>query len=335
MNFNLIRYNSNLNNGVNRYASTLYSGLREEYGDRKNIQEIRVGKFEIMGHFGLVSTRLFAKLIARKLEKGSVNHATAAFLDNPWINVVTIHDVSFIENPQNYDSRYVRYNSRFMQSVLSSGKKIIVPSYIVREMVIQNFKVNEENLTAIHHGIQQLPNEYVESLENPYRDDTTHILIFGGLDNVRRKFNLILDRLINKNCNVFIIGYGNSPIYNKYRGIDNFHFMGYQDDTIVNQYIRYSDLVIYNSFDEGFGYIPLEVLRVGGIILVNDIPIFREMCADNAYYYKEDFSDFEEQYQKALISPKPNGKDYVEKNFPINKMVQQTMKIYESIRLPE
>ena len=55
MNINLVRYDSSLSNGVNRYSKTLYSGLTEIYGNGNSIKERRVRKIEIGGHFGLIS----------------------------------------------------------------------------------------------------------------------------------------------------------------------------------------------------------------------------------------------------------------------------------------
>lgn len=331
MNINLVRYDSSLNNGVNRYSKTLYSGLTEIYGNRNSIKELRVRKIEIGGHFGLISTRLMSKLTAGKLGNRDVNHATAAFLDNWRINVVTLHDVSFMEHINDYNSRYVRFNMKYLQNIFSKGKKIIVPSNVVRNMVIRNFKINADDIVSVHHGIEDVSDSYLESLENPFQDDKRHILIFGGLDNVRRKFNLILDRLQNTEYDIYVIGYGKNPIYDKYRSIRNIKFLGYQADRIVHQYIRHSDLVAYHSIDEGFGYVPLEVFMMGGKILLNDTPIFRETCGEFAFYYKNDFSDFSVMLESAMSSIKVDHRDYVKKNFSIEKMVKETMNVYLSV----
>ena len=330
MNINLVRYDSSLNNGVNRYSKTLYAGLKRIYGNNNSIKEQRVRKIEVGGHFGLISTRLMSKMTAGKLGERDVNHATAAFLDNRRINVVTLHDVSFVEHIHDYSRRYIRFNTEYLQNLFSKGKKIIVPSNVVRDMVIRNFKINADNIISIHHGIEDLSDSYLESLENPFEDDKKHILLFGGLDNVRRKFNLILDRLQNTEYDVYVIGYGKNPVYDKYRSIRNIKFLGYQADRSVHQYIRHSDLVAYHSIDEGFGYIPLEVFMLGGRILLNDSPIFRETCGDLAFYYKNDFSDFSEMLISASTSKKVDHRDYVRQNFSIEKMVKETMNVYLS-----
>lgn len=330
MNVNIIRYDSDLNNGVNRYASTLYKGMNQLYTKDHSIKEIRVRKLELFGHFGIISTRAFSKLNGISLAGGDVNHSTAAFLDNKKVKVVTLHDVSFMEHLNYYDERYVRYNSRYIQGILSTDKKIIVPSNVVREMVIRNFKSNEENVIAVHHGIQDLPDTYIEQLQNPYTNDKTHLLIFGGLDNVRRKFDLILDLLKGTEYEVYLIGYGHNPVYDKFRNIENINFLGYQEDNRVHEFIRFSDLVLYNSIDEGFGYVPLEVFNLNRKILLNDAPVFREMCGDHAFYYKNDFSDFQDQLDRALKADNPSTRDYVRQNFSIEKMAENTMIVYKS-----
>lgn len=330
MNINLLRYDSALNNGINRYSETLYKGMVNVYGSQNKISEYRIRKLEPYGHFGLISTRFFSKLAASHLGEGQINHATAAFLDNKKVNVITLHDVSFIEHPKDYDERYFRYNSNFLQNLFSQGKKTIVPSKVVRDMVIRNFKVNEDRIIAVHHGFDDLPDTYINSLENPFTDDKKHIVIFGGLDNIRRKFNLILDRLQNTEYIVYVIGYGKNPIYQKYRSISNIKFMGYQEDNVVHSYIKYSDLVAYHSIDEGFGRIPIEVFMLGGKILLNDIPIFREICGDLAFYYKNDFSDFQEMLDMAISKPRINNIGFVRKNYSIEKMVRETMNVYLS-----
>ena len=330
MNINLLRYDSSLNNGVNRYSETLFKGMVNVYGKQNKISEYKVRKLELYGHFGLISTRFFANLMASHLGKGQINHATAAFLDNKRVNVITLHDVSFIENPKDYDERYFRYNSNFLQKLFSQGKKTIVPSNVVRDMIIRNFKVKEDNLIAVHHGFDDLSDAYINSLKNPFKDDKKHIVIFGGLDNIRRKFNLILDRLQNTEYIVYVIGYGKNPIYQKYKGISNIKFMGYQEDHVVHSYIKYSDLVAYHSKDEGFGRVPIEVFMLGGKILLNDIPIFREICGDLAFYYRNDFSDFQEMLDMAISKPRLNNIGFVRENYSIEKMVKETMNVYQS-----
>ncbi|MEM0134074.1 MAG: glycosyltransferase, partial [Thermoplasmatales archaeon] len=311
MKINLISYDDPKNNGVNRYAQTLHAGLNKFYGKTDEIEWTKIHKYEIHGHFGLVSVRFLSALQARNYDKTDINHAVSTFLDAKAVNVITLHDVSFLEHHIDYTKKYVSYNKKHIQKLLLSNKKFIVPSNVVRDMVLRNFDVSPEKVVAIHHGIEQLSDDYKNSLQNPYKDEKIHIVILGGLDHIRRKFDKILERVRDTNYEVYVIGYGNNPVYDTFRSSTNIHFLGYLDDHSVHEYVKFSDLVAYNSVDEGFGYIPLEVFNLGGRVLTNEAPIFREICQDYAYYYNPNFSNFSEMLQLALHSNVKDVAHYV------------------------
>jgi glycosyltransferase involved in cell wall biosynthesis len=65
---------------------------------------------------------------------------------------------------------------------------------------------------------------------------------------------------------------------------DQVDFVGFVPEEELKRLIRNASALVYPSLDEGFGIPPLEALSVGVPVIVSDLPVFREVVGDAAFF---------------------------------------------------
>ena len=88
------------------------------------------------------------------------------------------------------------------------------------------------------------------------------------------------------------------------------HFLENLPDNELAQVYREADALLSLSEAEGFGMPNIEAAVVGLPIIARDIPVFREVCGNGAYYLKNDISDAE-LAQEVLVWLERRGKDAI------------------------
>ena len=298
------------NNGISRYTHTLSKGFNIPISNAKKIEFTINNK----KYLGMISHGFFN--IFNIFDIGyDIIHSVSALYPHIYSNVLTIHDIVNIEN--NYSVyRQLDYISRIKDI------KIIVPLNYVKNELINKLNFSPDNIYVVNHGIEVINIETI----NPYKDYKVHLFLFGGLDGIRRKQQYLLNILKDTNYEVYIAGYGYNSFIDNYKKYSNIHYLGYLSDEEVYNYMAYSDLLIYNSTGEGFGYIPLEAMRFNLTTVINDKPEFHEVYKNNVYYYDNNFLDV---IEFALYDKKKNLKEFVYNTYPISRMLSETMQVYK------
>lgn len=92
------------------------------------------------------------------------------------------------------------------------------------------------------------------------------------------------------------------------------------------------------SFMEGFGLPPLEAMANGCLVAVSDIPSFKEVCQDTAFYFNpRSVEDIAEILELVLNQSEKDKKRRTEEglkrteDFSWRRMSEETLRIYESI----
>lgn len=335
--------NSNVNNGTLRYIRS----IKEMFKDEAHITNIKKYEFTVKNKKILGSTSIRINIKKEKFKqlfiknKYKITHSLSGYVLTPNSNTVTIHDIDFYTHKYYYNDPLTYSNS--MKNIYDifknkNVKHIIVPSETTKNEIIKmnndiNLYESEKiNITAIHHNIK-IEKNIIDNIYNPYVTKN-NILISGGLDNKRRKFNLIMDKIIenkiNKDHYIYVTGYSWNSVYDKYLKEKNIIFITDLDDIKLYSYMYYCDMSIYQSINEGFGYTPLELLYFNKPLLINDIPVFHETLQNNVLYYKNDFSDFIEEFEK-LKSFKNETQKYVKDNFNTELTKKRYMNVYNEI----
>jgi glycosyltransferase involved in cell wall biosynthesis len=115
------------------------------------------------------------------------------------------------------------------------------------------------------------------------------------------------------------------------------NLLGFVSDSELGSLMHNSVGFVFPSFSEGFGLPGLEALNVGTLLLASNIPVFKEIYMNHAFYFNQlDFSSIEKVMRDALkLSPGSrseivrNSQEFV-KRYSWDKMARQTLQIYEA-----
>lgn len=211
--------------------------------------------------------------------------------------ITCIHDIAFLRYPQYFSKAFRAYYQAMIPAIIKTSKHIITVSEFSRAELMDYYKLGEERVSVI-------PNAGFRSDSAVFPANTgmseaapigrPYFLFVGSAD--PRKNLLFLLRAFEaarlKETDLVIAGGGyasfNSELMKEtdvYRQNPNIHFLGHVTDTLLTQYYNNARAVIVPSVYEGFGLPVAEALSAHSEVLAADIPVFREVAAEHAYYF--------------------------------------------------
>jgi glycosyltransferase involved in cell wall biosynthesis len=258
--------------------------------------------------------------LAEQLKMGRIVRAERADLCHfPHFNVpffcrtpyvVTIHDLilrhyptsaASTKNPVIFYLKYFFYNL-ILWRALRRAKKIITPSYFVRNDIIKSFKINPDKVRVIYEGLSNLPQtdlgeEYLKAknIAPPYLLYIGNCYPHKNLERLIEAFNILKKE--NSDLKLVLVGKRDrfsQRLENYELRITNYElqkdiiFYGYASDEELVTLYKHASLYVFPSLMEGFGLPPLEALSFGLPSAVSDIPVFHEILGASAFYFKPD-----------------------------------------------
>ncbi|MGF7072678.1 glycosyltransferase family 4 protein [Mucilaginibacter sp. R-33] len=199
--------------------------------------------------------------------------------------VITIHDVAFLVNPQWFSKNFVRFYKFLIPKISRKAKLIFTVSDFSKTEIVKYLHVETAKIKVIYNGISELPSP------TPVKaDHGKYILAVGSIDKRKNIQNLVqaFGSIKHRGIRLIIVGDSN-PIFNNE---DNAHldahpdiiFTGRVNDHELAGLYSKASLFVYPSLYEGFGIPPLEAMAQGCPTLVSDIDSLREVCGDASVY---------------------------------------------------
>jgi glycosyltransferase involved in cell wall biosynthesis len=200
--------------------------------------------------------------------------------------VMTIHDLSFLENPKWFSrAYYIWYKLMTPLAVRTSHHIITVSEFSKQE--IQRFYpfVKEDKITVAYPSVDR--NRFVSDskVEMP---DEHFALTVSSLD-PRKNFLRLVEAFKGiKDCKLYIVGNANR-VFGQQSQLsnvpDNVKLLGRVSDKELVRLYNQASCFIFPSIYEGFGLPPIEAMECGCPVLAADIPVIREVCAEAAVYF--------------------------------------------------
>lgn len=286
--------------GVQRYASELirhYAGINPEVtllapaeGQLKDVYHMPCRITGIGKSAGLVWEQWQLPRYARQQNQLLLNLCNMApvFYNN---KITCIHDIAFIRYPQFFSRSFYYYYKSLMPLIIRSSRHIITVSEFSKAELMDYYRLCDNQVSVIPNaGFRSTPLITAPPLQYPY------FLFVGSAD--PRKNLLLLLRAYSaaqmEQTHLVIAGAGyksfNPEILQQlepYKAHPMIHFEGAVSDEALASLYQHAKSVIVPSLYEGFGLPVAEGLSAACQVIASDIPIFREVAGDHAFYFKD------------------------------------------------
>jgi alpha-1,3-rhamnosyl/mannosyltransferase len=213
--------------------------------------------------------------------------------------VVTVHDLSVWLHPEWHPSdRVSQHRKRFAQG-LRRADHILVVSDTVRNDVLREFDLSPSKVTRVYNGISGdfriFDAEVLQAARVQWNLPPRYFLAVGSVEPRKNLLTALrayvdLPEAVRQDCPFVLAGpWG-------WKSEDVRHFfetqgsqkgiirLGYVPDEDLPKVYAGATALVFPTLYEGFGLPPLEMLAVGGRVLVSDLPITREILKSHATY---------------------------------------------------
>jgi len=214
--------------------------------------------------------------------------------------VTTVHDLTFLKN-KNYGSKYSgAYHRDTLLENLNRASRIIVVSETVRNDLISICNIPADKVRVVRHGLDQRYRSSTDMQsvkkrlqQKGYPD--RYILSVGTLES-RKNFPMLIDAFSGIAANqpdLFLVIVGRFTeevrvIEKKIQHLklkDKVIMPGYIESALLIDLYQGAQLTVFPSWEEGFGFPPLEAAACGVPVVASDISAHREVLKDSALYF--------------------------------------------------
>lgn len=175
-------------------------------------------------------------------------------------------------------------------------KIIITFSNSSKKDIIKNYKINEDKIKIIPHGIdinKFNPNKFSNKLRKKYGK---YLVLYSGLMIKRKRVDILLKAIsyvVKEIQDISFVLTGDGPLLNQFKnmakdyGIEDYtHFLGFVSDDLLIKYFATSDLFVFPSELEGFGQVILEAMASGTPVICVNKPPMSEIIESGGLTFK-------------------------------------------------
>lgn len=220
--------------------------------------------------------------------------------------VATVHDLAFMKR-SGYGGRYSgQYHRETLLKNLDEIHHFTVVSASVKLDLMEICQIPSDRISVIHHGMNPVfrPGAVTDSgssTRNIIGYPNRYILSVGTIEPRKNLPHLVqaFDRFADRSPDMHLViagrfadGIGElEQAVERSSHSDRISLHGYVSfDTLLKLY-QGAAATVFPSWDEGFGFPPLEAAACGVPVLASDIPVHREILGDTAWFFQPDSVD--------------------------------------------
>jgi glycosyltransferase involved in cell wall biosynthesis len=227
---------------------------------------------------------------------------------------VLVQNLSFLQHPQFTEKKQLRFYKKFIPASLNKAKTIVIVSQAAKETIIEKYKIDDTKINVVHVGINKLfkPIDWKEkeSIKEKYAEGKEFFLFAGSADAINNLITLLkafsFFKKRQKSNMQLLIDVTPSSQLKKFR--ENLQTYKYRNEVKLLENLHEEELAkitaaaysfISASLSESTIPTVLMVMKCAAPVIVPDLPVFREICADAALYANPD--SFEDMADKAML----------------------------------
>ena len=200
--------------------------------------------------------------------------------------IVTIHDLSTLEHPEWYSSKFSRAYKFMIPQVVQNAKKVIAVSNFTKRRIVDLLGTDPDKIEVIYNTIEKDTSVSSQDHHQPYflsvgsfsgrKNFTTLIKAFKGarFDNVKLKIRGDHEDIFK----------GEDELRELFNDNQQIQFIEPLDYVAYLDLIRNSLALVNMSIYEGFGMPNLEALSLGVPVICSNIEVFKEVSGSCATY---------------------------------------------------
>ncbi len=322
--------------GTKTYLDNLVYGLSQLESDI-SIHYLHKLEFSILGkpRFGVISQMIHGKFVR---VNGNIIHSVSPSAVVKGTNVVTIHDViPFLQSgkkPSILDRKNIGHYISIRKALTVND--IVVTTKFTKQKIIDLFHMPGNKIHVVPAPIRT--DFFKKTPNNPYPNDgKIHALSISDF-NPRKNIKAVISKIGgNSNIEFYHIGsprgwtsqYEDIMVLSK--RFNNVHILGPKSNEELLNYLSNSDILMSMSEYEGFGLIVAEALSCGVPVLLNPIPVYKELFAPVANFVAPEELDSEIVVKAATRNQSTDALiDYAER-FSSSRVAKQMLDIYKLI----
>lgn len=205
--------------------------------------------------------------------------------------ITCIHDIAFIRYPQFFSKAFYYYYKSMMPLIIRSSKHIITVSEFSKAELMDYYKLRDEQISVIPNaGFLTVQSVAAPMVQAPY-------FLFVGSVDPRKNLLLLLQAYSAAQLTQtqLVIAGAAYKSFNpellqqleQFKANPMIHFAGAVTNEELASLYQHAKAVIVPSLYEGFGLPVAEGLSAGCQVIASDIPIFREVAGEHAFYFKD------------------------------------------------
>ncbi len=358
------------NTGLGRYTMDLIEGLQEDLKNqyvvllrKKYFNRLKLGPnwkkvLADFRHYSLAEQIKLPSIISQ--ENPDLVHFLhfniPIFYSGKF--VVTIHDVLMHKQRGRmattlplpiYFLKYLGYRLIFKKAVINA-EKIIVPSKCVKEEILSYYKISQDKVKIIYEGVNgEITTSDDDKILKKYKLKLPFFLYVGNAyphKNLNRAIEAVVEVNRKQKEKVMLVIVSSRDVFSQrllkpiasLNAGEYVKLLGFVPDSDLGSLYKRSVGFLYSSLSEGFGLPGLEAMLAGTLVLVSDIPIFKEIYKNHALYFNPyDFSNIARVTKEVLELSSEKRRKMIKKaqryvrRFSWQKTAKQTLQVYESI----